>query len=472
MSSPWPSSDGTEPPTVPSGPEPSVSPATSAQSGTPPNVVGPVSVSAAGPESAAEAGFTGGGVAVIERPRPPAWADEPGGEIDAPSRSDVVVHGLAEAIGGPLGDHATPRRRAGRFWTASTIVISLLLLTLVGHWAQKSGCQDGNWNGLKQYRHMCYTDVLALYYAEGLSDGKVPYADHAVEYPVLTGVFMGLLGLPVHAYAVNHPSINAGEWFYLINLLVLSLIAVVSVAVMLRHARAPTLGHRDVRRRPGAAAHRERQLGPAGRRLRGIRHVGLGPPPSVAGRGAARSGYRRQALARLPVHPAAAARAALAPLPAGLLRVAGRGGHLAGGQPAGGVPLPGLLARVLPPQLHPGGRLGHAVVRRRAHPAGRPPARLPLPFPAHQHAEHGDLRAVRARLPGHRAAGLPGPAPAAPGPAGVPGGGLLPGVLQGLVAAVRAVAAAAGRAGPPQAGAPSWPGSSPRSATSARSTAS
>jgi uncharacterized membrane protein len=109
-----------------------------------------------------------------------------------------------------------------------------VLLTLTLHWAQKSPCQDGNWVDLKQYRQMCYTDVLALYYAEGLSEGQTPYADHAVEYPVLTGAFMGLLGLPVHSLAVHNPGINAGEWFYLLNALVLSLIAVASVAAMLR----------------------------------------------------------------------------------------------------------------------------------------------------------------------------------------------------------------------------------------------
>jgi uncharacterized membrane protein len=153
---------------------------------------------------------------------------------DLPSRSDVFVHGLAEAIGGPLGDHAVPPRRGGRFWTATTIVLALVLGTLVLHWAQKSPCEDGNWANLKQYRQMCYTDVLALYYAEGLNEGQVPYVDHAVEYPVLTGAFMGLLGLPVHALAGDNPTINAGEWFYLLNALILSLIAVASVAAMLR----------------------------------------------------------------------------------------------------------------------------------------------------------------------------------------------------------------------------------------------
>jgi uncharacterized membrane protein len=152
--------------------------------------------------------------------------------IDAPARADEFVRGLSEAVGGPLGAYAVPPRRR-RFWTAARIVLAMICLTLSLAWVQKSPCQDGAWTGLKQYRELCYTDVLALYYAEGLSDGKVPYQDHAVEYPVLTGAFMGLLGLPVHALGVHRPSINQGEWFYNANAIVLGAIAVASVAALL-----------------------------------------------------------------------------------------------------------------------------------------------------------------------------------------------------------------------------------------------
>ena len=86
---------------------------------------------------------------------------------------------------------------------------------------------------LNQYKHFCYTDVLALYYAEGLSDGAVPYRDHAVEYPVVTGAFMGLLGLPVHAYAQSHPGVNQGERFYDLNALVLGALGVATVGMIL-----------------------------------------------------------------------------------------------------------------------------------------------------------------------------------------------------------------------------------------------
>jgi uncharacterized membrane protein len=148
--------------------------------------------------------------------------------MDDPSRSDEFIRGLSEAIGGPVGDHSAPAGNRHRFWTTTRVILALVCLTLSLHWVQKSPCQDGAWSDYKQYREMCYTDVLALYYAEGLSDGKMPYRDHAVEYPVLTGAFMGLLGLPIHAIGANRSGFNQGEWFYLANLVVLGAIAIAS----------------------------------------------------------------------------------------------------------------------------------------------------------------------------------------------------------------------------------------------------
>jgi uncharacterized membrane protein len=165
----------------------------------------------------------------IDRPDSPA---APGPAAQA--TSDGFVRGLSEAIGGPLGSHAIrPEAKSGRFWTAARIVLALCCLTLALSWVQKSPCQSGNWQKNVQYTRFCYTDVLALYYAEGLNDGKVPYKDHAVEYPVVTGYFMGLIGLPVHAYGEKHPGVNQGEWFYDINAIVLSCLAVVTVLVLL-----------------------------------------------------------------------------------------------------------------------------------------------------------------------------------------------------------------------------------------------
>src|SRR3954471_16666616 len=150
------------------------------------------------------------------------------------AESGPFVRALSQAIGGPLGEHAVrPDARRGRFWTAPRIILALLCMTLAMSWVQKSPCQDGDWQKNVQYTRFCYTDVLALYYAEGLNEGKAPYKDHAVEYPVVTGYFMGALGLPVHALGQKYPEINQGKGFYNANALVLSALAVASAAMIL-----------------------------------------------------------------------------------------------------------------------------------------------------------------------------------------------------------------------------------------------
>lgn len=159
--------------------------------------------------------------------------------VVAPAREDPFVSGLTEAIGGPRGDHAVREspRRGGRFWTAARIVLALTCLTLVLHWVQKSPCRDGAWQDLSQYKSFCYTDVLALYYAEGLNQGKIPYfpdADtHQVEYPVLTGAFMGVIGLPVYWLGQRNPELNQGQTFYDVTALALIGFAVATAAMIL-----------------------------------------------------------------------------------------------------------------------------------------------------------------------------------------------------------------------------------------------
>ncbi|MDQ6937453.1 MAG: glycosyltransferase 87 family protein [Actinomycetota bacterium] len=70
------------------------------------------------------------------------------------------------------------------------VLLMLTGVTLLLAYAQKSPCADADWQHNKQYTHACYSDVIPLWNVEGLDVGAVPYRDHAVEYPVLTGGFM------------------------------------------------------------------------------------------------------------------------------------------------------------------------------------------------------------------------------------------------------------------------------------------
>lgn len=167
-------------------------------------------------------------------------------DIDLPSRSDPVVAGLSESIGGPIGQHAWLKRK---FWTPMCVVLLIATSVLAFNWVQKSPCRDGAWANNMQYTRACYTDVLALYYAEHLHEGAVPYIDHPVEYPVLTGYWMGLIGLPVHwlagqewatsisgalgAVGYGDP-INEAKLFYDLNAIGLALFGLLSVWAIVR----------------------------------------------------------------------------------------------------------------------------------------------------------------------------------------------------------------------------------------------
>lgn len=158
--------------------------------------------------------------------------------IDRPGQSDPFVTGAAELIGGPAGAHATPAGSHGlrwsrKFFTAARVVLLLACLTLAGNFVQKADCMDGAWKNLSQYKHFCYSDVVALYYAQELYTGKVPYLEHRNEYPVLTGAFMGVVGLTVQSLGETYPSMNQAQAFFLATTLILGLFAVASVAVML-----------------------------------------------------------------------------------------------------------------------------------------------------------------------------------------------------------------------------------------------
>ena len=381
------------------------------------------------------------------------------GTTDHPSRSDGFVRGISErhrrAARRPRGRAGPAGRPGARFWTAARIVLALACLTLALHWVQKSPCQDGAWQNNIQYTRFCYTDVLALYYAEGLNEGKVPYRDHPVEYPVLTGYFMGALGLPVHALGDGDPSINQGQWFYNLNALVLGALAVATVAVILALRR----------RRPWDAAMFA--LAPAllltatvnwDLLAIGLAAFGLlawARRRPAAGRRAARARPARRSCGRC----SCSGRSCVLALRADRLRAAlvaigdgGRGAwcwstcrsrcaypenwdrffELNTTRPIDWGTL-WYIGRYLDGKVGTGARRPGAVrVAQRQHPD----------------PQHLSYALFGLACLGVGRAGAAGAAPTPAGSARLPGGRRVPDLQQGLVAAVRALAAAAGGAGP------------------------
>src|SRR4051812_31163534 len=113
----------------------------------------------------------------------------------APPGDDPFVAGLSRWVGGLRGRHAAAGM--SRWWTPVRIVLVLTVLTCLFGFLQKAPCRTHDWTGDYQYPRVCYTDVFALYYAEGLGGDSatgsrlgVPYRDHPVEYPVVIGGLM------------------------------------------------------------------------------------------------------------------------------------------------------------------------------------------------------------------------------------------------------------------------------------------
>lgn len=145
----------------------------------------------------------------------------------APSRTDPVVASLSRFIGGPFGRQAAdpPRRR---FWIPSRVILLSAIIMFALAWLQKLPCADGNWQDYEQYTKLCYTDIRALWGAERLNEGAVPYFDHPVEYPVLTGILMGIAGLLAYAGLGD----AGGTLYYHLNAIVLLVFGIAAVAAM------------------------------------------------------------------------------------------------------------------------------------------------------------------------------------------------------------------------------------------------
>lgn len=82
---------------------------------------------------------------------------------------------------------ATGRASLGLAIGAASIGLALAYLL-------KQPCTTNGWANNFQYRHLCYNDIQPLFYIRGISSGQIPYKNVFVEYPVLIGSFMYVVG--------------------------------------------------------------------------------------------------------------------------------------------------------------------------------------------------------------------------------------------------------------------------------------
>jgi uncharacterized membrane protein len=119
------------------------------------------------------------------------------------------------------------------------VVLLATGIVLVLGLAVKQPCASGNWGDGRQYRRLCYSDIVPLYGTERLAGGRLPYLDPCPadagtscdEYPVLTMYLMRLTAWMSTGYAS----------FFYVNALVLAGFAFLTAWLLYRIAGARAL---------------------------------------------------------------------------------------------------------------------------------------------------------------------------------------------------------------------------------------
>lgn len=75
--------------------------------------------------------------------------------------------------------------------TLTIFLLGIAAAGLAAGFLLKAPCTAGDWRDGKQYRRLCYSDIVPLYGARGLSEGRFPYVDADLEYPAGTGLYLG-----------------------------------------------------------------------------------------------------------------------------------------------------------------------------------------------------------------------------------------------------------------------------------------
>ena len=129
--------------------------------------------------------------------------------IALPSRDDPVVASASEAVGGPIGRHASMGRG---WWGPVRVALAVACVVLGLGVIADASCRGDSWASREDrsmWTGLCYSDVAFLYRERGFADGAVAYRDTALEYPVLTGAVMQGSAYLARALAADVPADGA-----------------------------------------------------------------------------------------------------------------------------------------------------------------------------------------------------------------------------------------------------------------------
>jgi uncharacterized membrane protein len=140
-----------------------------------------------------------------------------------------------------------PRGRRAVAGVSLALILGATLATLAIGALFKQPCATGSWADGRQYKRLCYSDIVPLYGTEHLQGSRLPFLDacptdgggQCDEYPVLTMYFMRAAAWLGHSYS----------GFYYANAVLLSICALVTAWALYRiggdralyFAAAPTL---------------------------------------------------------------------------------------------------------------------------------------------------------------------------------------------------------------------------------------
>lgn len=159
-----------------------------------------------------------------------------------PATTEPFARAWTNFIGGPLGDHGL--RGTQRYWTPWRLIVLVGSFLLSLGFLSKAHCVPGaineegtpylSWPGHRQNVWGCYNDIIPLFGGRGLDQPGFPYAfswtegdlTRYMEYPVLAGLFQGLVGSISRATFGLVPQFSAfaippASWYFIITCVIL-----------------------------------------------------------------------------------------------------------------------------------------------------------------------------------------------------------------------------------------------------------